>query len=108
MILNTTMWVEARLGVDIQKEIAFTYANVLAVHTDQRFTVYSDGGYCMIAYECGGRHVVRTQAVYFGADLDVVMTSAVGGCYLGVAYEYEKVVEEENGTVYESWRAGRK
>lgn len=31
MILNTTMWVDARLGLDIQKEIAFTYANVLAV-----------------------------------------------------------------------------
>lgn len=56
----------------------------------------------MIAYECGGRHVVRTQAVYFGADLDVVMTSADGEYYLCVAYEYEKMVEEEKGTVYES------
>ena len=102
MILNTTMWVEARLGLDIQKEIAFTYANVLAVHTDQRFTVYSDGGYCMIAYECGVRHVVRTQAVYFGADLDVVMTCDGEEYYLCGVYEYEGMVEEEKGTVYES------
>ena len=102
MILNTTLWVEARLGLDIQKEIAFTYANVLAVHADQKFTVYSDGGYCMIAYECGGLHVVRTQAVYFGAELEVVMTSVDGEYYLCGAYEYEKMVEEEKGPVYES------
>lgn len=102
MILNTTLWVDARLGLDIQKEIAFTYANAVAVNADQKFTVYSDGGYCMIAYECGGRHVVRTQAVYFGADLDVVMTCDGGEYYLCGAYEYEKMVEGEKWTVYES------
>lgn len=102
MILNTTLWVDARLGLDIQKEIAFTYANVLAVHADQKFTVYSDGGYCMIAYDCGGRHVVRTQVVYFGAELEVVMTSADGEYYLCGAYEYAEMVKEGNERVYES------
>lgn len=102
MILNTTMWVEARLGLDIQKEIAFTYANAVAVNADQRFSISSDGGYCLLTYECGGRHTVRTQAVYFGADLDVVMTSVDGEYYLCGAYEYEGMVAEEKGTVYES------
>ena len=102
MILNTTMWVEARLSLDIQKEIAFTYANVLAVHTDQKFTVSSDSGYCLLTYDCGGLHVVRTQAVYFGADLEVVMTCADGEYYLCGAYEYAEMVEEEKRTVYES------
>lgn len=102
MILNTTMWVEARLDVDIQKEIAFTYVNAAVVHADQRFSISSDGGYCMISYDCGGRHAVRTQAVYFGADLDVVMTSAGGEYYLCGAYEYVRMVEEEKGRQYES------
>lgn len=65
MILNTTLWVDARLGLDIQKEIAFTYANVLAVHADQKFTVYSDGGYCMIAVGgmwCGHRWCISARS----------------------------------------------
>lgn len=102
MILNTTLLVDARLGLDIQKEIAFTYANVLAVHADQRFSISSDGGYCLLTYDCGGRHTVRTQAVYFGADLDVVMTCDGEEYYLCGVYEYEGMVEEEKGTVYES------
>ena len=102
MILNTTLWVDERLGVDIQKEIAFTYVNAAVVHADQRFSISSDGGYCMISYDCGGRHTVRTRAVYFGADLDVVIMSANGEYYLCGAYEYEKMVEEEKERVYES------